>query len=335
MVFIRTLSVLAVIVAAAGLGPWSVEADAQGPPQVRQIPAHRGNYSARSSRAIRRVVIHTVEGSESSCINWFQNPSARVSAHYVVSYAGRVTQMVPDMSVAWHATSFNSDSIGIENEGYAGRNGWTTAQYTALAHLVRSLCDRYGIPMTRQAIVGHYQVPGSGKVDPGQYFDWDRFMGLVRSGSASPTPSPTPPSAPVTPTPPVVSSPSGRFGVEVTADVLLVRAGPNGTVLGRVQRGDRFVVTQQGSGWLRIDWRGTEGWVSASFVRRVGGPSEVVTASSLNVRASPSTAGTIIGGVGRGQVYYRLGQSGAWVLIQFDERQAWVHGDYTDSMTLP
>lgn len=328
MNFRRTVPLLAVV-AAAALGPLAVDAGAQGPPQIRQVPAYRGNYTPRSSRAIRRIVIHTVEGSEASCVSWFQNPRARVSAHYVVSYAGRITQMVPDMSVAWHATSFNGDSIGIENEGYAGRNGWTGPQYAALAHLVRSLCDRYGIPITRQAIVGHYQVPGSGKVDPGPYFDWNRFLDLVRGGAASAAPSATPPSPPAR----VVTT--GQFGVEVTADVLNVRATPSGAVVGQAQRGDRFVVTQQASDWLRVDWRGTEGWISAAFTRRVGGQAEVVRASVLNVRTTPSTSGAIIGQTTRGQVHYRLGQSGDWVLIQFDQRQAWVHGDFTDGVTLP
>jgi N-acetylmuramoyl-L-alanine amidase CwlA len=331
--FMRNTTILVVLVAAsvAMLAP---EAEAQGPPQIRQVPAYSGNYTRRASRAIRRIVIHTVEGSEASCVSWFQNPRARVSAHYVVSHAGRITQMVPDMSVAWHATSFNADSIGIENEGYASRDGWTAAQYAALAHLVRSLCDRYGIPITRQAIVGHYQVPGSGKVDPGRYFEWDRFLDLVRGAPATPRPAPSAPTSGGSSSGGAGPATAGRFGVEVTADVLNVRATPGGVVLGQVQRGDRFVVTQQTSGWLRIDWRGTEAWISATYARRVTGQAVVVTASALNVRATPSTSGGLLGQTARGQVHFRLGQSGDWVLIQFDQRQAWVHGDYTTPVSL-
>lgn len=325
---------ISLVVSAAVAGSLALlqpDVAAQGPPQIRQIPAHSGNYTRRTSRAIRRIVIHTVEGSESSCVSWFQNPSARVSAHYVVGYSGRITQMVPDMSVAWHATSFNADSIGIENEGYANRNGWTAAQYSALAHLVRSLCDRYGVPVTRQAIVGHYQVPGSGKVDPGPHFDWDRFLGLVR-GSSAPPATPTPPTPPVS-TPPATGT--GRFGVEVTASVLNVRSTPSGAVVGQAQLGDKFVVTQQTSGWLQIDWRGTTAWISAAYARRIGGEAVVVTGSALNVRATPSLTGAVLGQTARDQVHYRLGQSGDWVLIQFDQRQGWVHGDYTTSVSLP
>lgn len=60
----------------------------------------------------------------------------------------------------------------------------------------------------------------------------------------------------------------------------------------------------------------------------------VVTASALNVRATPSTSGALLGQTARGQVHFRLGQSGDWILIQFDQRQAWVHGDYTTTVSL-
>jgi N-acetyl-anhydromuramyl-L-alanine amidase AmpD len=100
---------------------------------AREVRAHRANYSARSSRAIRSVVIHTSEGSEESAISWFRNPRSRVSAHYVVSFAGRITRVVPDMSVAYHARRYNADSIGIEAEGHAARDGWTAAQYARRA----------------------------------------------------------------------------------------------------------------------------------------------------------------------------------------------------------
>jgi uncharacterized protein YraI len=296
-------------------------------PQVRQIPAYRGNYTLRSSRTINKIVIHTVEGSESSCINWFQNPSARVSAHYVVSHAGRVTQMVPDMSVAWHAGNANSTAIGIENEGYAGRNNWTTTQYEVLADLVRGLCDRYGIPKDRSRIVGHSEVPGATHGDPGRHFDWTRFMALVRGngGGTTPAPAPTPTPAPVT---------NGTFAVQVNADSLNVRNGVWGTVIGSVSRGQRFVATASQSGWYRIDFGARDAWVSGSYVTRVAATVETVTTNTLNVRTGPSTGNAVIAQTNTGQLHVRLQQSGDWVLVQFDNRTGWIHGDYTNTVTL-
>jgi len=48
-------------------------------------------------------VIHKAEGSAPGTWNWFQNPSSRVSAHYVVDNDGAVAQMVQDGDTAWHA----------------------------------------------------------------------------------------------------------------------------------------------------------------------------------------------------------------------------------------
>ncbi|MDX6381316.1 MAG: hypothetical protein QOI57_2340, partial [Rubrobacteraceae bacterium] len=51
------------------------------------LPANSHNYTAANrpySNLIDKIVIHVVQGSWSSAINWFQNPRAQASAHYVV-----------------------------------------------------------------------------------------------------------------------------------------------------------------------------------------------------------------------------------------------------------
>jgi hypothetical protein len=52
--------------------------------------------------------------------------------------------------------------------------------------LTRYTAERYGIPLDREHILGHDQVPGPTEAfqagmhwDPGTYFDWARFMALV------------------------------------------------------------------------------------------------------------------------------------------------------------
>ena len=313
---------LGALTALTGLGqPSAAEAAF---PSVRWIAASSSNYTRRSSaRRINLIVIHTIEGSEAGCISWFQNPRARVSAHYVVSYTGRITQMVRDQDVAWHARNAgNTNGIGIENEGYAGRNNWTTAQLDALAGLVRGLCERYGIPKDRAHIKGHSEIPGNDHSDPGRYFPWDRFMQLVRGGSSTPPPAQQPPAQ----QPP---QSSGAFAIETTASSLNVRNGVMGTILGQVPSGSRFVVRGQQSGWYRIDWRGREAWVSGDFARRVSDDGLTVTAGDLNVRSGASTQNGILGQVHAGQKYVALGQDGDWRLIQFDQRRGWVHSDYT------
>ncbi|SDK69943.1 N-acetylmuramoyl-L-alanine amidase [Nonomuraea maritima] len=172
-------------------------ADAAGAdyPGAAWTPANSGNYRAagrESSHNIDRVVIHVTQGSYAGTISWFQNPSARVSAHYVVkSSNGAVTQMVRDKDIAWHAgnSSYNNRSIGIEHEGFVNDASWfTDAMYRASAALTRHLCDKYGIPKNRTGIVGHNEVPGATHTDPGRNWNWTTFMKYV-TGSSTPAPA--------------------------------------------------------------------------------------------------------------------------------------------------
>ena len=67
-----------------------------------------------------------------------------------------------------------------------GNEWFTGALYRSLARLTRYTADRYGIPLDREHILGHDQVPGPTQAfqagmhwDPGAFFDWERFMKLV------------------------------------------------------------------------------------------------------------------------------------------------------------
>ncbi len=164
------------------------------------VPACADNYSNYSRTRVDKVVIHTMEGSYSGSISWFQNCSSSVSAHYSVrSSDGEITQSVDEADVAWHAGhwSTNEASIGIEHEGYVSDPGrwYTDAMYRSSAALVSDICDRYGIPKDRAHVIGHNEVPGCSSpggggsgchTDPGSGWNWDYFMSLVTgSGSGS------------------------------------------------------------------------------------------------------------------------------------------------------
>lgn len=142
--------------------------------------AHRSNYHGPRRGRATQVVIHTVQGSYSSCKNWFKNPAANVSAHYVVSATGNTTQMVGENMIAWHVGGANPYTIGIEHEGYA-HDGHppTKAMYHASAKLVAGICYRNNIPVNRSRIKGHVEYPGT-HTDPGSEWDWPYFMALVK-----------------------------------------------------------------------------------------------------------------------------------------------------------
>ena len=154
---------------------------------AKWVAAHSGNFSVsnRTAADITHIVIHTVQGSYSSCINWFKNPDAKVSAHYVVrSSDGEVTQMVKEKDTAWHDKCFNAPSLGIEHEGYVTepQTWYTDAMYMSSAKLTAYLADKYDIPADRTRIQGHGETDDcSTHTDPGTGWDWARYMDLVQT----------------------------------------------------------------------------------------------------------------------------------------------------------
>jgi N-acetyl-anhydromuramyl-L-alanine amidase AmpD len=162
-------------------------------------PAASTNFAQANrpaERPIQFVVIHDIEGPAESAVRWFQNPMAKVSAHYVVggTNGARVWQQVKERDIGWHAgnSDINGRSIGIEHDGYAYRPGFFNQDlYEASARLVRSITARYQIPRDRQHIIAHAEVPHptdptkfggrSAHTDPGPFWDWDYYMTLVRN----------------------------------------------------------------------------------------------------------------------------------------------------------
>ncbi|MBU6531177.1 N-acetylmuramoyl-L-alanine amidase [Streptomyces sp. NPDC057245] len=177
--------------------PAAATADTECPATLdcSYVPAAAGNGQASDRPAngarIDRIIIHDTESPYESAITTFQDPASGSSAHYVVrSSDGAVTQMVPTKNLGFHAGNYSTNlhSIGIENEGYAahGATWYTESQYQANAELVKYLAERYDIPLDRQHIVGHDNVPAPADQyvddqhwDPGPSWDWERFMDLV------------------------------------------------------------------------------------------------------------------------------------------------------------
>lgn len=140
---------------------------------------------------IRQIVIHDTEGGYDGSLAALTDPAVRASAHYLVRASdGLVTQMVENKDLAWHAGNWtlNMHSIGVEHEGYAiSESSWyTEPQYESTAALVKYLADSYGVPLDREHVIGHDEVPmqldghaGKTHWDPGPYWDWNHLMSLM------------------------------------------------------------------------------------------------------------------------------------------------------------
>lgn len=172
-------------------------------------PASNCNYTeGRNGIAPSNVVVHYTSGTYAGAIAWFQNCSARVSAHYVVrSWDGQVTQMVSESDKAWHVGSENGYTIGIEHEAYGDVASYFTPEmYDASADLVRDICRRHpeidplrmfyrdtlddgtalnwgchslGGSSACVQIRGHQHYPNQTHTDPGPYWDWNYYYKLV------------------------------------------------------------------------------------------------------------------------------------------------------------
>ncbi len=162
------------------------------------LPDHMLNPAGQAaSMKIDYIIVHDTEGSYDTAISTFQNPASYVSANYVIrSSDGAVTEMVRPQDVSWGAADWyiNMHAINIENEGFAaeGSTWYTGVMYRSLATLVRYLAARYGIPLDREHILGHEDVPGPTNYgtsvqhwDPGPFWNWNHFMALVHGVSDS------------------------------------------------------------------------------------------------------------------------------------------------------
>ncbi|MEQ1552844.1 MAG: N-acetylmuramoyl-L-alanine amidase, partial [Ferruginibacter sp.] len=165
------------------------------------------NYSTRGTSAITAVAVHTMQGSYSGSISWFQNAASNVSAHYCIrSSDGQVTQMVRESSKAWHIGSENPYTIGLEHEGYVANASWyTTAMYNSSAALVIDICNDNNINKTTCfsgaatvgvnvlstaiKIKGHQHFTGQTHVDPGVNWNWALYYNLINPVAPCATPS--------------------------------------------------------------------------------------------------------------------------------------------------
>jgi N-acetyl-anhydromuramyl-L-alanine amidase AmpD len=168
--------------------------------------AHTNNWAARTGgQKPTNVTVHTAQGSYAGTISWFNNGSAKVSAHYVIrSSDGQVTQMVREKDRAYHVLNHNNYTIGIEHEGFVAESSWyTTKMYNASAALVRDICKGWSIDPKKcfkgaassgtnpqpvsVRIKGHQHYSGNTHTDPGKHWNWTKYYNLINPATVAPT----------------------------------------------------------------------------------------------------------------------------------------------------
>ncbi|MEM9522649.1 MAG: N-acetylmuramoyl-L-alanine amidase [Pseudomonadota bacterium] len=131
------------------------------------------------------VVLHyTAMDGSAAALDRLCAAECGVSAHYLVSESGGVTQLVDEACRAWHAGAgawgaigdVNAHSIGIELAN-RGDHPFAAAQMSALEDLLSDVLNRRSIAPER--VIGHSDMAPGRKIDPGPRFDWAR---LARRG---------------------------------------------------------------------------------------------------------------------------------------------------------
>ncbi|GAA2433973.1 N-acetylmuramoyl-L-alanine amidase [Streptomyces macrosporus] len=260
-----------------------------------------GNHDKANRPASQRIdyiVVHDTEATWDTTLKLVQDPTY-VSWHYSLrSSDGHIAQHVPLKDVGWHAGNWyvNAKSIGLEHEGFlTAPDAWyTEAMYRTSARLVKHLARTYDIPLDRQHILGHDNVPGvtganipGMHTDPGPYWDWEHYFTLL---GAPFHPTAGPGSELVTikpdydehkpvytrcdgsgqPCPPHGSS-AVRLHTEPSADAPLVkdvglRPGGGDSTTGvndtgaRATTGQRYAVAERRGEWTAIWYLGQKAW---------------------------------------------------------------------------
>ncbi|WP_424189766.1 N-acetylmuramoyl-L-alanine amidase [Actinokineospora sp. G85] len=250
---------------------------------------------------VEYIVIHDTEATWDTTLDLVQDPTY-VSWHYSLrSSDGHIAQHLPTKDVGWHAGNWyvNAKSIGLEHEGFAARGTWfTEAMYRSSAKLVRHLAAKHKIPLDRQHVIGHDNVPGTTPAtvagmhwDPGPFYDWAHYFDLlgapleaqghgrdvvmVRPDFATNRPAFTgclaDGSCPSLPSSSVILRSAPSDTAPLLADPGLRPDGSPSTmgvsdIGSRVDTGQRYTVAERRGGWTAVWYLGQKGWLKSEDV---------------------------------------------------------------------
>lgn len=123
------------------------------------------DFDSLSERgATDMIVIHhtgcnDIDASAAQIHGWHKNQGwAGIGYHYVVRKDGTIERGRPEWAIGSHAYGENSHTIGIHLSGDFEAAIPTTDQIEKCAMLIADICERYGIPIDRDHVVGHGEL---------------------------------------------------------------------------------------------------------------------------------------------------------------------------------
>lgn len=154
------------------------------------------NQSSRNGVKPRLIVVHDTESHNQVGVAdlkaigaWFDTPAAQASSHVCVDADGYSACYVPDAAKAWHVSSYNSLSLGIEQIGFATQTFWPDAQLKKVAKYCAYWANKYDIQLQTRGqvndgnvvldgVVTHAQLGalGGGHHDPGDSYPLAKML---------------------------------------------------------------------------------------------------------------------------------------------------------------
>jgi hypothetical protein len=173
------------------------------------------------------ITVHDTEETLTDTIATFWNESSGVSIHYVVDTDGSVYQCLHEKDVAFQNGNFwyNQRTMGIEHVGVdaTGYQWYNAAEYLGSAQLTAYLLTKYNIPLDHEHVMSHGTTPSPtlgtspNHVDPGPYWLWDYYLGLINAQGV-PFATGHTPSGVIRLNPASGQQPDGTSGTETTSN---------------------------------------------------------------------------------------------------------------------
>ena len=124
----------------------------------------------------------------------------------------------------------------------------------------------------------------------------------------------------------------------VSASLLNIRSGPgtNYTIVDTVSNGSKVVILEQSeTDWYKINYNGSEGYVSAQYIKNVLTAEDfdavgTVNDSDVRFRTGPSTSNSIIGTLAENTEVEIIGINSGWYKIVHNGNTGYMRSDYID-----
>lgn len=145
--------------------------------------------SGRRNQKIIGACLHITGAAWQSNYSWIMNPSANASYNAIVKDDGKVACLVPEQNAAYShgkieratwallkpGVNPNLYSLSLARTG-SNQNTWTPQQLSSTIKVLKFWSLKYGFPLQRPHIFGHFEVDGVGRwYCPGRGF-FDRVI---------------------------------------------------------------------------------------------------------------------------------------------------------------